>query len=290
MQRLWVRARFGILAMIGVLMIGGYLQGWAEPLYRVQVIDPADGTSMIDRLEQVQTQIPNAFMTREASGDVIQAGSFSDPQGALHRQEQLESLGLSVQITSTGGEPIALLEPPEPQPQIKGIPFHFPYPLVPEGLLQAISSQHRLHQDAAQGFQRMRAAAQAEGIWLQPLSGYRSWQTQSLLFQRQIQRRGSERAAKRLSAPPGYSEHHTGYAIDIGESRAPGTNLQYSFDQTGAFQWLSTHARDYGFELSFPPNNLQGVSYEPWHWRYVQTPEAQRIFAAARRSQPSSGT
>ena len=42
------------------------------------------------------------------------------------------------------------------------------------------------------------------------------------------------------------------------------------FENTNAYKWLTSHAQDFGFELSFPPNNLQGVSYEPWHWCHKQ--------------------
>ncbi len=281
-----IRIQIALLALIVALSISLGIPGQTQPLYRVQVTEQPQGPLMIDLLERVQTQVPQAFMTRQGNTDVIQAGSFSDPQGALRRQQQLEQLGITVQITSSDGQPIALLEPPTLSPgPIEDLPFHFPYRVISEGLLQGISSNHRLHPDAAQAFQRMRTAAQADGISLRPLSGYRSWQTQAFLFQRQIQRRGSEIAAKRLSAPPGHSEHHTGYAIDIGDPRSPGTDLQFSFDRTAGFQWLATQARSYGFELSFPPNNPQGVSYEPWHWRFVQTPEAQAIFAPARQMQ-----
>ncbi|MFN9165469.1 MAG: D-alanyl-D-alanine carboxypeptidase family protein, partial [Pseudanabaena sp.] len=41
------------------------------------------------------------------------------------------------------------------------------------------------------------------------------------------------------------------------------------FEKTPAFQWLQNNAAKYGFEMSFPPNNPQGVMYEPWHWRFV---------------------
>lgn len=79
--------------------------------------------------------------------------------------------------------------------------------------------------------------------------------------------RPEERAA--LSAPPGYSEHHTGYAIDIGDAQFPQWDTQEAFETTPAFRWLERNAARFGFELSFPRNNPQGVNYEPWHWRFV---------------------
>jgi D-alanyl-D-alanine carboxypeptidase len=57
------------------------------------------------------------------------------------------------------------------------------------------------------------------------------------------------------------------------------------FAKTDAFRWLTLHAQEYGFELSFPENNPQGVSYQPWHWRFVASPEAQTIFSRSKSGQ-----
>lgn len=139
-----------------------------------------------------------------------------------------------------------------------------------------------LDREAAQAFTQMTRAAEAQGIQLIIISGFRSVNDQSALFQRQIQRKGSQQAAAQYSAPPGYSEHHTGLALDIGDGQNPSADLKVAFEQTSAFQWLVNNAYQYGFELSFPPNNPQGVSYEPWHWRYVASPRASQIFASVR--------
>ncbi|MDX2271335.1 MAG: D-alanyl-D-alanine carboxypeptidase family protein [Cyanobacteriota bacterium] len=186
---------------------------------------------------------------------------------------------------SSQTQPPVIVAKRDPQP---ARPYHFPYAVLAESWLAPLNQGghgqrvERLHQEAAQAFLSMQASAKAAGISLVPISGFRNWQTQAGLFQRQIQRRGSEAAAMRLSAPPGYSEHHTGYALDIGDGRSPQTHLQYRFADTSAFAWLSTHAPRYGFELSFPPDNSQGVSYEPWHWRYIGSPTAQAVFASAK--------
>lgn len=137
---------------------------------------------------------------------------------------------------------------------------------------------------AAAAFGRMQADAAQAGIKLIPISGFRSVADQAKLFERQIQRRGSEENAAQLSAPPGYSEHHTGYALDIGDGNQPGTDLKYEFENTAAYGWLRANAtKAYGFELSFPENNKQGVSFEPWHWRYTGSQEAAQVFAIAHR-------
>ncbi len=163
---------------------------------------------------------------------------------------------------------------------------HLPYPEAPRSELQAITPDGsiQLRQAAAQEFIRMRKDAQAAGIQLVPISGFRSITDQDHLFFDIKQERGqvpTQRA--QVSAPPGYSEHHTGYAIDIGDATAPATNLSPSFDQTEAFAWLEKNAAYYSFELSFPKNNPQGISYEPWHWRYVGNQDSLKTFYQARQ-------
>ena len=68
----------------------------------------------------------------------------------------------------------------------------------------------------------------------------------------------------RVSAAPGYSEHHSGRAVDV---TTPGcAPLTGEFESTAAFAWLAAHARDFGFVLTYPRDNRYGVIYEPWHW------------------------
>lgn len=116
--------------------------------------------------------------------------------------------------------------------------------------------------------------------------GFRSVVQQEKLYKAQIQRRGSEPLAAKVSAPPGYSEHHTGYAVDLADGNYPKEDISFKFAETEAFRWLKLHAREFGFELSFPKNNSQGVSYEPWHWRFVGSPQAETVFQQARSHQP----
>ncbi len=149
---------------------------------------------------------------------------------------------------------------------------HYPYKEVPESDLEAISAdgEIRLHKSAAQAYNSMVAAAQADGISLTPLSGFRSIKEQESVFF-DVKQARSQTASDRanVSAPPGHSEHHTGYAIDIGDGNVPAVNLSPDFEGTAAFKWLENNAVKYSFEMSFPKDNKQGVTYEPWHWRFV---------------------
>ena len=140
-----------------------------------------------------------------------------------------------------------------------------------------------MHRETAQAFRQMVADAQHAGAYIVPVSGFRGVSLQGELFENQIARKGSIQRAALVSAPPGHSEHHTGYAIDIGDADNPGTHVEMSFEQTRSFRWLNQNAPRYGFELSFPPGNAQGISYEPWHWRFVGSQASANIFAVARR-------
>ncbi|CAN1209793.1 M15 family metallopeptidase [Tumidithrix helvetica PCC 7403] len=152
---------------------------------------------------------------------------------------------------------------------------HFAYEEAPANTLHTISRagdgyEIKLRDAAAKSYLSMVDAARAEGIDLVAISGFRTKEVQRYLFY-EIARQRNQTPAERaqVSAPPGYSEHHTGYAVDIGDGANPGTNLSSSFDRTVAFQWLEKNAARFSFELSFLPNNPQGVMYEPWHWRFI---------------------
>ena len=138
-----------------------------------------------------------------------------------------------------------------------------------------------LHPDAAKALKKMISAARDDRIWIVPISAFRSLERQKKLFEKAITRRGSEEQAARFSAPPSFSEHHTGYAVDLGDGHSPNLDFSTDFSKTPAFIWLNQHATDFGFEMSFPPDNSQGISYEPWHWRYIESQEANEVFSKA---------
>lgn len=168
---------------------------------------------------------------------------------------------------------------------------HFPYLEGDADIMITIGSYaeneyqrfEQLALEPALALMKLIYAARDEGVWIIPVSGFRTIAAQEKLFQAQTQRRGSPEAAAKLSAPPGYSEHHTGYALDLADGHFPKQDVTYDFANTDAFRWLSLHGKDFGFELSFPENNPQGVSYEPWHWRFVGSSNAVKIFAHAKQ-------
>lgn len=166
---------------------------------------------------------------------------------------------------------------------------HLAYAEAPAKELEPIVADGhiKMRRAAARQFQEMVAAARAAGVVLVPISGFRSVTQQEHVFFDIKAERGEE-ATKRaaVSAPPGYSEHHTGYAVDIGDGAVPATNLNPNFDKTRAFQWLSANAARFSFEISFTKNNPQGVSYEPWHWRFVGDRQSLETFYKAKNLKP----
>ncbi|CAN5294695.1 D-alanyl-D-alanine carboxypeptidase family protein [soil metagenome] len=119
---------------------------------------------------------------------------------------------------------------------------------------------------AARAWRAMQAAARAEGIALEAISGYRSHEYQLGIFRRKLSRGDSMSEILRVNAAPGFSEHHAGHAIDIGTRGEP--PAEESFETTPAFAWLRSRAVDFRFTMSYPRGNLHGIDYEPWHWRH----------------------
>ncbi|NIM70802.1 MAG: GNAT family N-acetyltransferase [Xanthomonadales bacterium] len=126
--------------------------------------------------------------------------------------------------------------------------------------------EQRMLPEAARAWQKLRRAATADGVELQLVSAYRSAGYQASIIERKLHAGQSMDAILRVSAAPGYSEHHSGRALDLS---CPGFEpLHEAFEDSEAFEWLSTLAPDYGFHMTFPRNNRHGLAYEPWHWAW----------------------
>ncbi len=168
---------------------------------------------------------------------------------------------------------------------------HLPYQEVSKDKLYPLKDYPKvlMRASAANALEQMIADARLDGVEMVPLSGFRSKTDQDyLFFEVKKQRNQTAQERSRVSAPVGYSEHHTGYAIDIGDSSQPETHLEETFEKSPTFQWLEANAARYSFELSFPKDNAQGVSYEPWHWRFVGDQDSLETFYQGRNlSQPS---
>jgi D-alanyl-D-alanine carboxypeptidase len=119
-------------------------------------------------------------------------------------------------------------------------------------------------QRAARAWARMRDAAERDGIVLHVVSAFRSVEYQLGIIRRKLDRGLSMDEILRVSAAPGFSEHHSGRAFDL---TTPGfAALEEEFEKSDAFKWLRKHATTFGFRMSYPKRNPHGIAYEPWHW------------------------
>jgi D-alanyl-D-alanine carboxypeptidase len=144
--------------------------------------------------------------------------------------------------------------------------------LCPEAAVLVVATvgddgrEYLLTPQAARAWHDMCAAALADGVTLKIVSAFRSLERQAEIIRAKRAEGLSLDSILAESAPPGYSEHHSGCAVDITtEGVRP---LEVEFERTPAYEWLSRHAGAFDFSLSFPAGNPYGYAYEPWHWCY----------------------
>lgn len=136
---------------------------------------------------------------------------------------------------------------------------------------QLVSIGHDIHgrmqwlqPRAAKAFAAMREAASRDGIEIQVVSAFRSIEYQLGILEHKLAGGQTIEEILRVSAAPGYSEHHTGRCLDL---TSPGfAALEEAFERSPAFAWLQRSAPRFGFALSYPRGNRHGIAYEPWHW------------------------
>lgn len=123
----------------------------------------------------------------------------------------------------------------------------------------------RLAPMAARQWQAMQSAAPGEAP-LEVVSAYRGMRYQMALLDRKLQTGQQLQDIMLVNTPPGFSQHHTGHALDLA---APDQEaLTEAFEDTKQFAWLQANASRFGFHMSYPRNNPWGLSYEPWHWAW----------------------
>jgi zinc D-Ala-D-Ala carboxypeptidase len=135
-----------------------------------------------------------------------------------------------------------------------------------------------LREEAAKALEEMFAAAKSEQIHLTAISGYRSYEYQEMLLNREIEQFGKEKAVMAV-APPGQSEHQSGLAMDI-SSQSNDFQVNIEFGQTKEGKWLAENAHKYGYILRYPEDkvHITKYQYEPWHFRYVGKDAAKVIY------------
>ena len=133
--------------------------------------------------------------------------------------------------------------------------------------------------EAREAFEELAAEALLDGFKLTAFSTYRSFDYQTGLYQRYVDKDG-EAEADRYSARPGYSEHQTGLAFDIGELDITEDWASERFGETEAGKWIAANAHRFGFIMRYPDEkeHITGYMYESWHFRYVGVEIAESIY------------
>jgi zinc D-Ala-D-Ala carboxypeptidase len=135
--------------------------------------------------------------------------------------------------------------------------------------LVAVGGGQQLRKEAADNLATLLSASRSAGLSINPLSGYRSYNTQVSVYNNEVRTNG-QTVADTQSARPGHSEHQTGLAIDVGGG---GCGIEDCFGNTPAGKWLAANAHSYGFIIRYPESkqDITGYRYEPWHIRYIGT-------------------
>lgn len=124
--------------------------------------------------------------------------------------------------------------------------------------------EQRMTAYAFEHWQAMQAAALEDNIELLLVSAFRSAEYQCEIIRNKLLQGQNLDDILKVNAAPGFSEHHTGRALDLSTTNTE--PLSEEFEHTEAFHWLEHHAKDFDFHMSFPRDNPFGIIYEPWHW------------------------
>ncbi len=137
----------------------------------------------------------------------------------------------------------------------------------------------RIHRDAKDSLQALVKAARRDGVRLQPGSIFRSVARQRQIVNARIKQKQIPKQIYFTSAPAGFSEHHTGLAVDF-------SPINPNFAKSAGYRWLVKNANQYGWYQTFTPEYAKhsGVSEESWHWRYEgKNGEFAELFAASKK-------
>lgn len=136
-------------------------------------------------------------------------------------------------------------------------------------LRAVLGSDHELRPDAAEALEQMLAAAADDGVDFQVLSAYRSYERQKASRVNAARKASADRVDE-LSARPGFSEHQSGLAVDLGMIDGK-CELKECFAETAGGQWLHENATEFGFIERYPTGqrDVTGYVYEPWHLRFI---------------------
>ena len=133
--------------------------------------------------------------------------------------------------------------------------------------LNSLGKEIFLSKKCALAWSKMQKNAQKDSIEISILSGFRSYYKQYAIIQYKLNSGLPLEKILKENKLPGLSQHHSGNAIDIISNSY---KLSLEFENSLAYAWLLKNAYKYGFHLTYPKNNKQGIMFEPWHWYFKE--------------------
>ncbi|AFQ29974.1 M15 family metallopeptidase [Bacillus thuringiensis] len=132
-----------------------------------------------------------------------------------------------------------------------------------------VYEKSHLRKEASDSLEKLFALAEKDGIYLNAVSGFRSAEYQTKVYNGNVKKDGKDHADM-FSAKPGHSEHQTGLVMDV-SAKSFDNKLEQEFEQTKEGKWLAKNAHKTGFIIRYPKGkeDVTGYEYEPWHIRYV---------------------
>ncbi len=238
---------------------------------RTDSAQPANPDNAAGKTDPAQTEKPNGSTGKTDATQTGKPDNDSGKNGAAQPAGKGDALQVVAQpdsITVLVNKQFALPKDYEPKDLV--------YPDVPFTFKEKIEKR-MMRKEAAKALEQLFAGAKKDGVALAGVSAYRSYATQTAVFNNYVKKDG-EAKARTYSAYPGTSEHETGLAIDISGSDGKCAAAD-CFAGTKEAKWLDQHAAEYGFIVRYPKGkeSITGYSYEPWHIRYVGTKISKEI-------------
>ena len=277
--------RFSVIFIVLVLwVVSGSIVGCRTD---VQPPDPGgsnDENSPIESENPPEIQPPDSEQCPESNGDSKAPNGDGDNDGdseedvrpTLEDTTRANDKGKTI---VTNPDDLLVLVNKE-----RNLPADYvPDDLVPVDVPFSFSGddpRRLMRAEAAEALEALFEAAEEADISLVAASGYRAYETQKWIFNRNVERHGEE-AANRFSARPGQSEHQTGLAMDVTSAEVD-FQLVEAFAETPAGKWLDENAHAFGFIIRYPrgAEDITGYQYEPWHLRYVGPEHATVLYEA----------
>lgn len=231
-----MKKHISVILFVGISLFAIYL--WGKP------------TSMITHSAPKIGSVPSVIASRSKPGSSFNKDQFSTTDPA------------SIWVIVNKQHPLI---------PINYIPKDLVIPNVPQRS-NITTDEKQVSAKMAPSLEQMFNAAIQQGVNLNLQSGYRSYNLQKIVYNNELMNYGQVQADKE-SARPGYSEHQTGFAADIGGTTDPACNVSQCFIQTPEAIWLSANAFRFGFIIRYTQSNtaVTGYEAEAWHVRYVGT-------------------